>query len=68
MISQVDDAINTLEKFTVLIYDKTSTKSLVDDSRMELFAHKGRYVSNIPPTKGALVQHVRRDVYQAGLC
>lgn len=67
-ISQVDDAMDTLERFTVLIYDKTSTKSHVDDARLELFARKGRDVSNIPPTKGALLQHVRRAVYQAGLC
>ena len=60
--------MDTLERFTVLIYDKTSSKSHVDDARLGLFVRKGRDVSNIPPTKGALVQHVRRAVYQAGLC
>ena len=67
-ISQVDDAMGTIERFMVLIYDTTSTKSYVDGATLELFVCKGRDVSNIPPTKGALLQHVRRAVYQAGLC
>ena len=54
-ISQVDNVIDTLERFTVLIYDQTITKSHVDDARLELFVHKGRDVRNIRPTKGALV-------------
>lgn len=35
---------------------------------MLLFTQKGRQLDQIPPTKAALLQHVRRAVYQAVHC
>ena len=64
----VDAKFDTLERFVVLMYDKTSTSASVNETRLHLFARKGRDVNNIPPTRGALIQHVRRAVYQAGHC
>ena len=64
----VDDAMNTIERFVVLMNDKTSSCSKVNEARIHLFAQKGRDINNIPPTQGALLQHVKRAVYQAGYC
>ena len=37
----------------------------MNEARQELFA-RGRSVENIPPTQGALIQHVYRAAFQAG--
>ncbi len=66
--SDVDAALTTLERFVVLLYDKTSFKSHVNEARVDLFARKGRDVNHISPTQGSLLQHTRRAVYQAGYC
>ena len=67
-LGDVDAAMDTLERFVVLLYDKTNTGSEVNMVRFDLFARKGRYVNNIPPTKGTLLQHARRAAYQAEHC
>ena len=53
-----DGSLDILERFVVLLYSKTSEAERVNEVRQELFA-RGRSVENIPPTQGALVQHVR---------
>ena len=67
-LGDVDAAMDTIERFVVLLYDKTNTGSEVNMVRFELFARKSRDINNIPPTKGALLQHARRAAYQAGHC
>ena len=67
-LGDVDAAMDTVERFVVLLDDKTNTGSEVNMVRFDLFARKGRDVNNIPPTKGALLQHARRAAYQAGHC
>jgi len=57
-----------LERFTVLLYDKTSQLSFVDDARRELFFHKDKImIKALPPRQGALLQHLKRAVYQASI-
>lgn len=67
-LSDVDSAMATLERFTVLMYDKTSCLGHVNEVRVDLFARKGRDVLHIPPTQGCLLEHVKRAAYQAGYC
>ncbi len=64
--SDVDDARSILERFVVLLYDKTSPRCHVNEAKLDLFAQKGRDMIHIPPTQGALFQHVKRAAYQAG--
>ena len=40
----------------------------VDQDRQELLTKKGRAMDDIPPTNAALVQHIKRAVYQGGHC
>lgn len=54
-----------LERFVVVLYDRTSEHTSVDAARYDLF-DKGRPLDKIPPTLGALEQHIRRAVYQGG--
>ena len=60
-----EEALHKIERFVVLMYSKTCTLSSVNDARKELFAQSGRSIDNIPPTQGALLQHIKRTCYQA---
>lgn len=61
-----DNELDVLEKFVVMMYDRSSTVTSVDDARLEMFARKQRPYEAIPPTRAALLQHVKRAAYQAG--
>ncbi|KAK3889504.1 hypothetical protein Pcinc_006476 [Petrolisthes cinctipes] len=47
------------------MYDKNNTMDKVDEARLDLFARKQRPYDGIPPTSAALIQHVKRSLYQA---
>ena len=53
------------ERFVILMYDRTISCVDINLSRKELFTKKGRSMENIPPTKDALVLHIRRSELQA---
>jgi len=61
------DCFRTIERFTVVLYDRNSDSSYVNETRKELFCQNGRAMEAIPPTQDALLQHCRRAIYQAGL-
>ena len=50
----------------VLMYDRSSTTSSVNEARLDLFAKKQRSYDSIPPTQAALKEHAKRAAYQAG--
>ena len=55
----------TIERFVILLYDRTSMCTDINKARQKLFT-KRTNVKAIPPTKAALEQHVKRAVYQGG--
>ena len=60
-----DDDMKILEKFVVLMYDRSSTVNGVDEARLDLFARKQRPYEAIPPTRAAPIQHTKLAAYQA---
>lgn len=62
-----DDDLQKLERFVVLMYDRSSGSSGVDEARLDLFARKQRSFDAIPPTYAALKEHAKRAAYQAGI-
>ena len=62
-----DNHFQKLEKLTVILHDKTSPLSSVNETRWELFCHNNRAMDKLPPTKDALLQHAQRAGYQAGI-
>jgi len=60
--------IVVLERFSILLYDRTSSLINIDEARKQLFSKKGRAMDAIPPTRAALVQHIKRAIYQGGHC
>ena len=65
-VTITDEVMSALERFVILLYDRTSVDTDVDQCRKHLFSNKGRSLDAIPPTKGALEQHIKRAAYQAG--
>ena len=53
-----------LERFTILMYAKTSNASHVNVARWELFSQGTQTLDTIPPTQQALLQHAFRALYQ----
>ena len=60
-----EDVMNTIERFVILLYDRTSKCADINKARKKLFAKKTE-VKQIPPTRAALEQHVKRAIYQGG--
>ncbi len=60
--------LEPLERFVVLLYDRTNGLGSVNQARKYLFTQKSRTINNIPPTKASLMQHTKRAAYQAGHC
>ena len=46
-----------LEKFVVMMYDRSSSTEAVDDARLELFSRKQIPYEAIPRARASLVQH-----------
>ena len=60
-----ETVMSVLERYVVLLYDRTSGLVQVNDARKQLFAQKSRSLENIPPTYAALREHIKRASYQA---
>ena len=55
-----DNEVDILDKFVVMVYDRSSTATGVNNARLDMFARKQRPYKAIPPTRSALFQHVKR--------
>ena len=51
------------ERFTVVMYNRSSLLEHVADARMALFFHSNKSMENLPPTRNALSQHCKWVVY-----
>ena len=60
-----EHSMQAIERFVILMYDRTSTCTDVNKARKKLFAKRSS-VQRIPPTRAALEQHVKRAVFQGG--
>ena len=56
-----------LQRFVVCLYIKSSPLERVNDARKEIFCHKNQNMESLPPTENALLQHVKRCIYQVGV-
>ena len=61
-----DTCMAILERFVVLLYDRTSAQNALNDARNQLFVKKGRQFDAIPPTRAALLEYSKCAVSQAG--
>ncbi|KXJ15587.1 hypothetical protein AC249_AIPGENE10320 [Exaiptasia diaphana] len=63
-----EECMSILERYMVILYDRTCDRSQVNDARKQLFSQKGKSLESIPPTKAALLEHTKRACYQGGHC
>ena len=61
-----DDNMQEIEIFVLLLYSRTSPFATVNAARKQLFSYGNRRLENIPPSRAALLQHVKRASFQAG--
>mgnify|MGYP003507381253 CR=1 FL=1 len=56
---------SVLQRFVVLLYDRTSDCADLDSARQQLFTKKSQPLELLPPTRDTFEQHVKRAAYQA---
>lgn len=67
--SEIDSStVHKLERFIIIMYDRTSACFELDAARKFFFTKKSKLLEALPPTSAAFSQHVKRAVYQACLC
>lgn len=59
-IDVMSSQFSILERFTVVIYDKSNTSGSVNKARRELFTKMNRSLENIPPTQVRLISFENR--------
>ena len=60
----VKESVENIERFVVLLYDRSSECLRVDAARKDLFTRKGQSIDNTPPSSSAIQQHIKRAAYQ----
>ena len=60
------DNMEEIERFMVLLYSCTLPIATVNAARKQLFSYGNRKLENIPPSRAALLQHVKHALFQAG--
>ena len=64
-LAQVNASIPAIERFTVLLYQRSSNCMDTNECRQELFC-QGKSIDSIPPTSVALMQDTLRAAFIAG--
>jgi hypothetical protein len=64
---QSEDMIRLTERFVILMYDRTSPTESINEARKMIFSRRPGSLENIPPTRAALEQHLKRAILQARL-
>ena len=60
------DGIAVTESFVISLYSVSCTLTDVNKTRQQIFAQSSRTFEYLPPTKAALVEHIKRTTHLAG--
>lgn len=60
------EILNHIQRFVIVMYDTASSDTDVDVAKRRVFTQKVKTLESIPPTKDALLQHVKRAADQIG--
>ena len=66
LVQITDGSMELLQRIVILMYDRTSNKTNVNDARKALFSNKGKTLDLTPPTLAALYEHTKQAALQAG--
>ena len=67
LIDEESDDFRSIEQFVVNLYDRTSVSSSINEIRKDHFCKRKISMERLPPTQNALLQHVKRAIYQTGI-
>ena len=56
-----------MERYTFVIYDKTSYSDSINEARRELFCQMNKTMEQIQPTEESQLQQSKRVAYQSGI-
>ena len=62
-ITVQSELFKTLERFTCIIYDKTTEHDSVNDLRQESFSRHSKLIENIPPTQVKTIQYYFKPLF-----
>ena len=65
-LENAEDGMETISRYTVVMYNRTSNSANVNEARRTLFVKDGKDLDSIPPTESALLEHVSRAAYVSG--
>ena len=57
-----------IEAFITFMYTNQRDECDINQARKILFCQRGRAIENIPRTKAALIEHIKRSTYQGAIC
>ena len=66
-LAQDDAKFESIQRFTILMYHKTSMLTKVNEARKRFYFQRTKNIETIPPTEDALFLHTLRAIYQAGV-
>ena len=61
-----EDDMNKWQRFIALLYNRSTHLVDINELRKVLFEQSNRQLENIPPSKAALREHIKRALFQAG--
>ena len=56
-----------IERFTCVLYERSSKCVEVNALRKDLFPRKVQHMTGLPPTQAALLEHVNRSLFQSSI-
>ena len=66
-LAQDDAKFESIQRFTILMYHKTSMLTKVNEARKRFYFQRTKNIETIPPTEDALFLHTLQAIYQAGV-
>ena len=61
-----DEEKKVLERFVIIMYERSSSTTDIDSVRLDMIARKKKSYDAIPPTNATLDYHIKRASHQAG--
>ena len=58
----LENEIGVFEELVAFMYDRSTSTNKVNEVHLDLFARKQRPYNGIPPSKAALIEHIKHDI------
>ena len=59
-----ENEIGVFEEFLAIMYGRSTSTNKVNEAHLDSFARKQRPYNGIPPSKAALIEHIKHDIHR----